>query len=528
MTPDTRRTHPTWSFGPTVAGLAMVALALLVLSTLDGWQKMIHVWDIKEAYSYGYMIPPIVAFLLWQRKDVLERIEFRGSWSGLLVMALGVALVVFGKLTTITTLIHYGFVIAVMGMALALMGMAAFRVVFVPLSLLLFMVPLPSFLYNNLSTKLQLLSTGLGVAVTRLFGISVYVEGNVIDLGSYQLQVVEACSGLNYLFPLMTLAFIMAYFYKTALWKRAIVFLSSIPITVLMNSFRIGVIGVLVEYWGTEQAEGFLHFFEGWVIFMACLAILLLEIRLLAKLTNDRRPWAEVFGIEFPAATPKDVPRQPRRLTAPFIAAAALALSSALAAAALKDRNEIIPARKAFAEFPLSVGDWSGQSSRIEAIYLDELKLDDYVLVDFKQPAQSAPVNFYSAYYATQRADQSAHSPRSCLPGGGWLLKGFGQRTLDGVNGPNGALRVNRSVIQKGEDRQLAYYWFQQRGRDITNEYAVKWYLFVDSLKRRRTDGAMIRLITPLAPTEDIAAGDARLTSFARTVVPLLPDYIPN
>ncbi len=528
MTMGYSMTAPTWRLTPMIVVPVLLALSLLVLGTLDGWDKMIRTWDSNEAYGYGYMIPAIVLFLLWQRKDVLERIEFRGSWLGVLVMLGGIAIIVFGKLTTITTLIHYGFVIALMGLALALMGMAAFRPAFVPLFMLFFMIPLPAFLFNNLSAKLQLLSSQIGVAVTRMFGISVYLEGNVIDLGTYKLQVVEACSGLNYLFPLMTLAFIMAYFYKAAFWKRAIVFLSSIPITVLMNSFRIGVIGVLVENWGPEQAEGFLHFFEGWIIFMACLAILLFEIWLLAKLTNDRRPWAVMFGIEFPATTPKDVERQPRRLTAPFVAAVVLALGSAVAAAALKDREEIIPERKAFAEFPHTVGDWSGESGRIEAIYLDELKLDDYVLIDFKQPEQPAPVNFYSAYYATQRADQSAHSPRSCLPGGGWQFKEFGQRTLDGVAGPAGPLVVNRSVIQKGEYRQLAYYWFQQRGRDITNEYAVKWYLFVDALSRRRTDGAIIRLITPLAPAEDVAAGDARLTSFARDAMPLLPDYIPN
>ena len=111
-----------------------------------------------------------------------------------------------------------------------------------------------------------------------MFGISVYLEGNVIDLGSYKLQVVEACSGLRYLFPLVSLSFIAAYIYHGAFWKKAIIFLSSIPITVLMNSFRIGVIGVLVEYGGPGQAEGFLHDFEGWIIFMACIAILVLEM----------------------------------------------------------------------------------------------------------------------------------------------------------------------------------------------------------------------------------------------------------
>ena len=127
------------------------------------------------------------------------------------------------------------------------------------------MIPLPEFVLANLSTRLQLLSSQLGVAFIRLFDISVFVEGNVIDLGGYKLQVAEACSGLRYLFPLMTLGFLMACFYKGARWKRVVLFLSSIPITVLMNSIRIGIIGVTVERWGIRMAEGFLHDFRaGW------------------------------------------------------------------------------------------------------------------------------------------------------------------------------------------------------------------------------------------------------------------------
>ena len=148
--------------------------------------------------------------------------------------------------------------------------------------MLFFTIPLPKFLYNNLSSQLQLISSEIGVWFIRLFDISVYLEGNVIDLGNYKLQVVEACSGLRYLFPLMTLGFIAAYFFKGAFWKRAIIFLSSIPITVLMNSLRIGMIGVTVEYWGVAAAEGLLHDFEGWVVFMACTAVLVLEMWVLA------------------------------------------------------------------------------------------------------------------------------------------------------------------------------------------------------------------------------------------------------
>ena len=262
-----------------------VTAILVGYAFLDTILVMEERWANSEEYGYGYLIPVITIFLVWQRKNQLAEIEFNPSVSGLLLILFGGALFFLGAVATTNTLSQYGLVVTIMGIALALLGWRAFRIVMVPLALLFFMVPLPPFIYNTLSTKLQLISSQLGVEVIRWFGISVYLEGNVIDLGTYKLQVVEACSGLRYLFPLATLSFLAAYLYRERFWKRAVVFLSSIPITVLMNSFRIGVIGILVEYGGPGQAEGFLHYFEGWVVFMACIAILVLEY---GRIVQDR------------------------------------------------------------------------------------------------------------------------------------------------------------------------------------------------------------------------------------------------
>jgi exosortase D (VPLPA-CTERM-specific) len=389
------------------------------------------------------------------------------------------------------------------------------------------MIPLPSFFLNNLSAKLQLISSEIGVAVIRAFDISVYLEGNVIDLGNYKLQVVEACSGLNYLFPLMSLAFIAAYFFQAAFWKRAVIFLSSIPITVLMNSFRIGIIGVLVEFWGIEQAEGFLHDFEGWVIFMACTVLLILEMWLFTLFSKDKRPLREVFGIEFPEPAPKDVSVNHQKLSTRFIVSLVVIGFSAVMSDHLQARQEIIPDRKVFAEFPSDMGEWRGRTDRLEQIYLDALKLDDYLIADYSNPAGDQ-VNFYVAYYESQRAGESAHSPRSCLPGGGWVIKNLSQKLVDGAEVNGQPLRVNRTVIQKGDYTQLVYYWFQQRGRDITNEYLVKWYLLLDAVSKNRTDGSLVRLTTVIGPGKSIEDGDQRLQSFANAIAPKLDSYVPN
>ena len=156
------------------------------------------------------------------------------------------------------------------GIVLGIGGYSLLRVAFIPIAFLLFAIPLPYFIDAVLTLRLQLVSSELGVFFIRMFGIPVYLDGNIIDMGNYKLQVVEACSGLRYLYPLLSLSFLAAYLFHAPLWQRGLVFLSSIPIAIGMNGFRIGLVGLLVDRWGTAMAEGVLHFFEGWVVFLAC------------------------------------------------------------------------------------------------------------------------------------------------------------------------------------------------------------------------------------------------------------------
>jgi len=193
----------------------------------------------------------------------------------------------------------------------------------------------------------------------------------------------------------------------------------------------------------------------------------------------------------------------------------------------LEKREEIIPIRDDFVGFPLKIGDWSGKFDKIDSISLDTLKLDDYVIGDF-QNSDRETVNFYAAYYGSQRSGASVHSPRSCIPGGGWQITNHTIVPVAGVSISGSALNVNRVVTRKGDYTQLVYYWFQQRGRVITSEYLVKWYLFQDALTRNRTDGSLVRLIAFVSPGEDLAEADRRLISFAKEVSGLLSDYIPE
>ena len=375
---------------------------------------------------------------------------------------------------------------------------------------------------------MQLISSKIGVEVIRLFGISVYLEGNVIDLGNYKLQVVEACNGLRYLFPLVALGVIAAYFYKESWWKKVVIVASTLPITVLMNSIRIGIIGILVEYWGIEMAEGFLHDFEGWIIFMICFAILLLEMWLLTKISSGRS-LRDVLNIEVPAR--EKIPQSElaqRTLPAPFMISCVFIACATIAFKVLPERVEDIPDRKSLASFPLVIDVWQGTAKSMELKYINALKFEDYLLSNFNDKKNS--LEFYVAYYESQRKGESAHSPKSCLPGAGWRIADRTEVPLQYISGMGDkkSMRINRMLVKRGDASFLTYYWFKQRQRHLTNEYLVKWYLFWDALTKNRTDGALIRVIYPVNAGEDINEGDIAVQSFLQKVLPLLPEYVPN
>jgi len=511
-----------WKESPLLIACYVTIFCAISYAALDSLIRMENIWSTKEEYGYAYIIPIITGYFIWQRVTKLQQVEYKFNGVGGLLLAFGCFLILLGVLSATHSITQYGYIVSIISTTLLFMGWQAFKVILGPMLLLFLIVPLPTFIFSNLSSDLQLISSQIGVWVIRFFGISVFLEGNVIDLGKFQLQVVEACSGLRYLFPLVSLSLIAAFLYQAAFWKRVVVVLSSFPITVIMNSFRIGVIGVLVEYGGIEQAEGFLHDFEGWFVFMACLGLLLLEMWLLVAFGKNKQKLSEVFAMEVPEILPNDTVYRSRQVSRKYILPSILVLIFGVYVGGLNERVEFVPDRETFANYPLKVGEWSGRKNSIEQKYLDELRLDDYIIADYQKENRDA-VNLYLAYYDSQRSGAAAHSPKSCIPGGGWRIKSHGLIDVPSLN-----KRANRLLIKKGEYGQLVYYWFDQRGRNITNEYMVKWYLFWDSLTLGRTDGSLIRLTTTLKPGEDVEKADQRLAEFAQLAIPLLPKYIPE
>lgn len=212
------------------------------------------------------------------------------------------------------------------------------------------------------------------------------------------------------------------------------------------------------------------------------------------------------------------------KVLSPRIVAIPVVLCFLAASILISQRSFVAQARESFALFPMRIGSWTGHSEELSSQIVEALKVEDYLFANYSQGGDGQSVNFYVAYYMAQGLGSAAHSPRTCIPGGGWEIDELSRAAL---NLKGTSLVVNRAIISKGSSRQLVYYWFDQRGRVLASEYAVKWYLLVDGVIKSRTDGALVRLVTPI-DGRDVGAADQRLQQFATDTYPRLQPFVPR
>jgi exosortase D (VPLPA-CTERM-specific) len=505
------------------AGIFAVVVLIVYRSALT--QMVLSDWS-KEDYSHSYLIPFVVLYLVWEKRAALSRLQSAPSWTGLLLVVLGVGFFWLGELGGEFYTLYFSFWLVVVGGLLIFIGREKVKTIWFSLAMVFAMFPFPNFINFRMTFQLRLLSSRLGVWMLRLYGMSAYREGNVIDLGFTQLQVVDACSGLRYVMPLLVLALLLAYWFRAHWWKRLLLVFSSIPLAIFVNGFRIAATGVLYSVIGAEAAEGFFHGFSGWLIFLFCIPFLLVEMWVLGKLPPGG---IQVPHSNAPGYSPDNPESKIQNPKSPFFHPAFVVAATVLVLTAVLSNTvnfrEKIPIKKPLASLPVTIGEWTGDREPMEQQYIDALRFSDYAMVNYHDP-RNRTVNFYTAYYESQRKGEATHSPETCLPGSGWEFREAGAAAVPLGHGRS--IRINRAFIEKTGARQLTYYWFAQRGRVLTNLYQVKLYSFWDALTKHRTDGALVRLITPVYENENVGDAETRLQGFTKAIVPVLRDFIPE
>lgn len=495
----------------------------------DGIGALLEAWALPE-YSHGPLIPVLSAFLfLKQLKDYPVDLDSeRNRWPGVALIFFSIVMGTLGTLANIGDIVAYALILWVGGILLVSWGWSTGKHFWPGVVHLVYMLPLPGVIYYKTTTALQLVSSELGVWFLRVLDVPVFLEGNIIDLGVLKLHVAEACSGLRYMFPIMSFSYIFAALYRGPMWHKAVLLLAAAPIAVVMNSVRIAVAGVIVQQYGVEWLEGFTHFFEGWVIFLICILMLFALSWLMLRMNPTKMSLAEALDLD----TTDVIPQASRiRFVQPSMAlvlTGLITVGTATALALAPDRGGDPASRDSFVLFPQRLGGWEQQGPRelLSPNVTKTLGADEYHQVNFVSEEHQYPVGLFMAWYDDQ-SKGGVHSPEICLPGGGWEIAWLERTDVTKQMASDTSFQINRATIQKGETRMLVYYWFQQRERKIAWDIEAKFWLMMDGITTGRTDGAIVRLTTIIGPQEDETSAIARLDEMLREIQDPLPRFIP-
>jgi exosortase D (VPLPA-CTERM-specific) len=474
-------------------------------------------------FQHGVFVPLFALFVLWQDRKKLEGVVSSPSWSGLALVVLSLITLVLGVLGAENFLSRSSLLILLAGLIILFRGWTFFRAVLFPWAVLILMIPIPNLIMQKVTFPLQLLASRLATGMLELVGVPVLRQGNTMYLAALPLDVAEACSGVRSLLTLVTLAIIYGYLMETRIWVRVVLACFAIPIAVVANSFRVFGAGMLVQYWGPDKGEGFLHTFEGWLIFVVALVMLFAVHRVILLIWKS--------GPVAPRAVAPPAKRSGTALsTRPsvvrfgIVAVLMLATAAGLQAHA---RNEYFPPRPQLSSLPSQIDGWTGTDEQIDQQILDILGPGEYMIRDYENASQpQPPINLYIAYFPTQKAGDTIHSPNHCLPGQGWVPTSRKVIQLTGTDGS--AFPVNQYVVSKSGERQLVLYWYQAHGRAVASEYWAKYYLVADAIRMNRSDGGLIRLMSPMTRGETAEAARARILKFWSPFFPLLDKYIPR
>ena len=265
------------TLSPRLVVLAICVVGGIIILYRDVVQELVRVWSTDTNYSHGFLIPPIAAFLAWERRDRFLSAPAQTGATGLVVIAGSFAILATGG----PFLARLSLVGSLAGAVLTMFGWARFRTVVFPLAILLLMIPLPAAVFESIESPLQSATSLFSETMIRTAGIPVFRDGNLLALGNVTLEVAEECSGVRTAISLVVLGLVFGYAPDARRWPRLFVVAMTIPVVICTNSMRVAATAVSAHYYGRDAATGFLHDLYGWLAFAAAFAILMLLHRLL-------------------------------------------------------------------------------------------------------------------------------------------------------------------------------------------------------------------------------------------------------
>jgi exosortase len=266
-----------------IVGSALVCTAILLVY-YPVLSSLVRQWSSDENYSHGFIIVPFSVYFAWQKRRALETAPIQPAIAGLGLVAASLVVLLAGLFGAELFLTRVSLIGVIAGVVWFLCGSRHLRLLAFPILLLFLMVPLPAMVFNQIAFPLQLLASRAGETVLGAAGVPVLREGNVLELASTKLEVAQACSGIRSLISLLTLGIILGKLSEPRMSVRILLAALTVPVAIVANAARVAGTGLAANWIGPEAAEGFLHTFSGWLVFVAAFGLLLASQRALARI----------------------------------------------------------------------------------------------------------------------------------------------------------------------------------------------------------------------------------------------------
>ena len=275
-------------------GLLLVAVLVLLYASV--LKLLVYQWYIDPDYSHGFLVPVLSAFLIWQRRDKLREIPFQPSPWGMVIVAGSLGLLFLGSLGAELSMARLSMLGTICGLIVYFAGSKFLRAMAFPLAFLLFAIPIPTVVYNSIVFPLQFIASRFAVRFLEIINLfPVMREGNVLVLPHMHLEVVEACSGIRSLMSLLALAAGYGYLVERSIPVRVFLIVAMVPLAIISNGTRVMITALMANYLGPKAAEGFMHEFSGWVIFVVA-TILFLLLHGAINLVRRKLGWIDKEG----------------------------------------------------------------------------------------------------------------------------------------------------------------------------------------------------------------------------------------
>jgi len=503
--------RPLKNVSPTVSSLCQTALVIIPFYLLFSrvFPALVSDWYTHASLSYGFLVPFVSGYLIWQTRSELKTLPIATTYWGCVPLALVTALFLIGRIIGDVFIMSISMVLATAAIVYLIFGRSYTQTLQFPLFYLILMIPVPYALVKYVVNFLMFFDAALTEKILQLFGMPVFLELNFLHLPNITLEVADVCSGISSIFSLFVLGAAYGYLLPLPVYLKILLTVSTIPLAVLVNLFRIVVTVLLAYYWGPSVLESFFHKLHGTFNFLlSVIGLIVIGEALRKRFGTEDIKAAEISGMHVANATPLAYERRWKGT-----AACVLILMVGIGASHAIDSRPQFETQLALATWPQSFGAYAAGTTAWTDAYMDSNAAGQ--LSRFYTSPDGKPIELFVAYQGVASKGARLNSPRLVFPE---LWNYVDIKQIQISVGTDVSVQANLLMTQKGASKRIVLYWYQVGREAFVGELNYRLATLKSIFLKSENPMVVVRITTSLPEGEPMGSAELRLKEFVPLV----------